>query len=98
MLAVDGAQRSGSGTIVRCAVALDRHMADQLVLFAAHARGTSRHMVPRETEHLATNLWIIEQFGAHGAVERRQVVINGLGLARVSTAEGVRLRQPAAIA
>jgi hypothetical protein len=52
-------------------------------------------MVPRETEHLATNLWIIEQFGAHGAVERRQVAVDGFGLARVSAAEGVSVRRPA---
>jgi RNA 3'-terminal phosphate cyclase (ATP) len=73
---------------------VDRHVADQLVLFAALARGTSRYLVPRETEHLVTNLWLIEQFGAHGAVERRQVAVDGLGLARVSTAEGVSVRQP----
>jgi RNA 3'-terminal phosphate cyclase len=60
---------------VRYAVALDRHVTDQPVLFAGLARGMSRSIVPRETEHLATNLWIIEQFGAHGAVERRQVVV-----------------------
>ena len=64
-------------------------------MFAALARGTSRYLVPRETEHLATNLWIIEQFGAHGAVERRQVAVEGLGLARGAETEGVRVRQPA---
>ena len=37
------------------------------VLFAALAHGTSRSIVPRETEHLATNLWLIGQFGARGA-------------------------------
>jgi len=79
---------------VRSGATVDRHVADQLVLFAALAPGTSRYIVPRATEHLATNLWIIEQFGAHGVVEGRQVVVEGLGLARVPKAEGVSVRQP----
>ena len=77
---------------------VDRHVADQLVLFAAVAHGTSRYIVPRETEHLATNLWLIGQFGARGVVERRQVVIEGLGLTRAYTTEGVSVRRPAPIA
>jgi RNA 3'-terminal phosphate cyclase (ATP) len=79
---------------VKAGATVDRHVADQLVLFAALARGTSRYVVPRETEHLATNLWIIEQFGAHGALEGGQVVIEGLGLARGAEREGVWVRQP----
>lgn len=79
---------------LRAGATVDRHVADQLVLFAALARGTSRYVVPRETEHLATNLRIIEQFGARGAVEGKQVVIDGLGLVRTATAEGVSVRQP----
>jgi RNA 3'-terminal phosphate cyclase (ATP) len=61
---------------------VDRHVADQLVLFAALSRGTSRYIVPRETEHLTTNLWLIGQFGARGVVERGHVVVDGLGVAR----------------
>jgi RNA 3'-terminal phosphate cyclase (ATP) len=67
---------------LRSGATVDRHVADQLVLFAALARGASRYVVPRETEHLATNLWLIEQFGARGVVERRQVVVEGLGRRR----------------
>ena len=78
---------------VRSGATVDRHVADQLVLFAALARGTSRYTVPRETEHLATNLWLIRQFGAGGGVERREVVIDGLGLTRVQSAEGVSAGQ-----
>ncbi|RPI56691.1 MAG: hypothetical protein EHM55_04430 [Acidobacteria bacterium] len=79
----------GSGATV------DRHVADQLVLFAALARGTTRYLVPRESEHLATNLWIIEQFGARGSVDGKRVVVDGLGLVRVRKSEGVGVRQPA---
>jgi RNA 3'-terminal phosphate cyclase (ATP) len=83
---------------LRSGATVDRHVADQLVLFAALARGTSRYIVPRETEHLATNLWLIGQFGAHGVVERKQVLIEGLGLGRAQATEGVSVRQPAPIA
>lgn len=51
-------------------------------------------LVPRETEHLATNLWLIGQCGARGVVERRQVVIDGLGLTRAQTTDEVIVRQP----
>jgi RNA 3'-terminal phosphate cyclase (ATP) len=83
---------------VHSGATVDRHLADQLVLFAALAQGTSRYIVPRETEHLATNLWLIEQFGARGRVERRQVVIDGLGVTRAPAQEGASLRQATPIA
>lgn len=83
---------------LRSGATVDRHVADQLVLFAALAHGTSRYIVPRETEHLATNLWLVGQFGARGMVERRQVAIEGLGLTRAHTIEEVSVRQPAPIA
>lgn len=79
---------------VQSGATIDRHAADQLVLFAALARGTSRYIVPRETEHLTTNLWLIGQFGARGSIERRQVVIDGLGLARTAEGAGVRQLMP----
>lgn len=83
---------------LRSGATVDRHLADQLVLFTALARGTSRYLVPCETEHLGTNLWLIAQFGAHGSVDRRQVVIEGLALSHAQPAEGVRARQTAPIA
>lgn len=79
---------------VQSGATVDRHVADQLVLFAALAHGTSRYIVPRETEHLMTNLWLIGQFGARGVVERRQVVIDGLGLRRADWPEGGGIRHP----
>jgi RNA 3'-terminal phosphate cyclase (ATP) len=61
---------------------VDRHVADQLVLFAALADGTSRYLVPRQTEHLESNLWLAEQFGAWGECHEREVTIKGLGFQR----------------
>jgi len=42
--------------------ALDPHLADQVVLYMALAKGTSVATVSEITEHLKTNLWVIEQF------------------------------------
>ena len=59
---------------------VDRHAADQLVLFGALAAGVSRYMTPALTDHLQTNLWLAEQFGAQVRCERRQVELDGIGL------------------
>ena len=42
--------------------AVDRHLADQIVLYLALARGPSRLITEEVTSHLLTNLWVIEQF------------------------------------
>jgi RNA 3'-terminal phosphate cyclase (ATP) len=61
---------------------VDRHMADQLVLFTALAEGTSRYLVPYQTDHLASNLWLASQFGAQVMGQGQQVRIEGLGFSR----------------
>ena len=61
---------------------VDRHMADQLVLFAALAEGASRYLVPAQTDHLATNLWLASQFGAKVDMQGQQVTVEGLGFRR----------------
>ncbi len=60
----------------------DRHAADQLVLFAALASGTTAYVVPGRSDHLETNLWLAAQFGAKAACNKRRVEIEGLGLQR----------------
>lgn len=61
---------------------VDRHAADQLVAFAVLATGTTRYVAPRPTEHLATNLWLAEQFGARVCCKKQGVEVEGLGLSR----------------
>jgi len=39
----------------------DRFTADQLVIYAAFAPGTSCYRVPRLTDHLETNLWLVRE-------------------------------------
>jgi RNA 3'-terminal phosphate cyclase (ATP) len=61
---------------------VDRHLADQLVLFAALAEGTSSYRVPSQTAHVQSNLWLISQFGVQGHCRAQQVAIEGLGVCR----------------
>jgi RNA 3'-terminal phosphate cyclase (ATP) len=67
---------------VRSGATVDRHLADQLVLFCALARGTSGYIVPRASAHLDSNLWLVAQFGVRVAVDARRVEIRGVGLTR----------------
>jgi RNA 3'-phosphate cyclase len=42
--------------------ALDRHLADQVLLYLARAAGPSVFTIEAITSHLLTNLWVIEEF------------------------------------
>jgi len=42
--------------------ALDRHLADQILLYLALAQGPSSFTTEAVTSHLLTNVWVIEQF------------------------------------
>ncbi len=44
-------------------MAIDPHLADQLVLPFALAEGDSRATISRVTRHLLTNVWVAQQFG-----------------------------------
>jgi RNA 3'-terminal phosphate cyclase (ATP) len=59
---------------------VDRHLADQLVLFASLARGRTRYRVPQDSAHLRTNLWLAERFGARAERADSRIAIEGLGL------------------
>jgi len=43
--------------------AVDIHLADQILVALAIADGRSRYSVPRVSGHLATNAWLVQQFG-----------------------------------
>lgn len=58
---------------------VDRYLADQVILFAALAHGTSEYLIPRMTDHVDTNLWLVEQFGASTGIEGNRVRITGIG-------------------
>jgi RNA 3'-terminal phosphate cyclase (ATP) len=40
---------------------VDRHLADQLILFAALADGGSTYRIPLLTDHVQSNLWLVEK-------------------------------------
>jgi RNA 3'-terminal phosphate cyclase (ATP) len=65
---------------VETGAAVDRYMADQLIIYAGLAEGVTRYSVPRITEHVETNLWLIEEFlGAKTKVDRNFIEIGGIG-------------------
>jgi RNA 3'-terminal phosphate cyclase (ATP) len=61
---------------------VDRFAADQLVLFAALAAGTTRYRIPVLTEHVQSNLWLAGLFGARGGVSGHALELAGIGLSR----------------
>ncbi len=46
---------------IRTGAVVDRYLADQLILYAALANGTSEYLIPRVTEHVETNLWLVQK-------------------------------------
>ena len=65
---------------VRSGTAVDRYIADQLILYAGLAEGITRYLIPGITEHVETNLWLIEEFlGAKTKISGNLVEIEGIG-------------------
>ncbi len=59
----------------------DRHLADQLILFAALARGVTEYRIPIRTDHVESNLWLVgEILGARSALSDGYLRIEGVGL------------------
>jgi len=58
---------------------VDRFLADQVILYAALAEGPSQYIVPEVTDHVETNLWLIEKFGARTGIDGNTVHIEGIG-------------------
>lgn len=63
--------------------AVDRHLADQLMIFMAIAAGTSKICTSDITRHTRTNAWLIEKFTGKrvliDAVENT-IELEGIGL------------------
>ena len=68
---------------LRTGAATDRHLADQLILFAALARGQTRYSIPRPTEHVESNLWLAEKIlGAETRRGKNILQVEGIGFHR----------------
>src|SRR5918996_2546495 len=63
---------------LRTGATVDRHLADQLVLFAALAHGRSTYTVPEVTDHVQSNLWLVRQFGAAASLTDAVIAVDGL--------------------
>jgi len=64
---------------------VDRYLADQLIFYAALADGISEYRIPRLTEHVETNLWLVEAIlRAKTEVNHNLVKIQGIGYHRRS--------------
>lgn len=60
---------------------VDRHLADQVIPFAALAEGTSTFRIPSVTEHVEARLWLVEKIlGAKWRIREDLVSIEGIGL------------------
>jgi RNA 3'-terminal phosphate cyclase (ATP) len=64
---------------------VDRHLADQLIPYAALAEGWSSYLIPFMTEHIESRLWLARDvLGAVTEMEGNRVRIKGIGLSSTS--------------
>jgi RNA 3'-terminal phosphate cyclase (ATP) len=58
----------------------DRYLADQLILFAGLAQGTTEYLIPRVTEHVESNLWLVKEIlAATFELQGRHLRVEGIG-------------------
>jgi RNA 3'-terminal phosphate cyclase (ATP) len=59
---------------------VDRHLADQLIIFAALASGVSEWRIPQLTDHVHTNIWLVETIlGAEARIDGPYLRVQGVG-------------------
>lgn len=59
---------------------VDRFLADQIIIYAALANGESEYVIPRITEHIESNLWLIKDIlEAEVSIKENHLKIKGLG-------------------
>lgn len=64
---------------LRTGATVDRHLADQLILFAALADGGSTYRIPFPTDHVRSNLWLVETIlGAGTRLEGPVLRVDGI--------------------
>jgi RNA 3'-terminal phosphate cyclase (ATP) len=58
----------------------DRHMADQLILFASLSKGVTEYRIPKRTDHVDANLWLVEKMlGAETELRGNHLLVKGIG-------------------
>jgi RNA 3'-terminal phosphate cyclase (ATP) len=59
---------------------VDRYLADQLILYAGLAKGKTEYFIPFMTEHIESNLWLIQEIlGAKVYLDNLKLTIEGIG-------------------
>lgn len=59
---------------------VDRYSADQLIIYAALAEGESEYIISQPTEHIQSNLWLIQDIlGAQAWLGGNRLKIKGIG-------------------
>jgi len=59
---------------------VDRFLSDQLIIYAALANGTSEYIIPGITDHIESNLWLVEKIiGAKTTIDGKHLKIEGVG-------------------
>ena len=66
-------------TDLKTGATVDRYLADQLIIYAALAGGTTEYIIPRSTEHVDTNLWLVGKLGVRTRLEGNALQIEGIG-------------------
>lgn len=68
---------------IRSGATVDRHLADQIIPFAALAEGVSRYRIPEMTDHVEARIWLIgRMLGAEAEVDGQTLKIRGIGYRR----------------
>lgn len=66
---------------IESGAAVDRFTADQLIIYAALAQGTSTYIIPKMTDHIESNIWLVQYIlGAHVSVQGQTLTIKGIGM------------------
>lgn len=59
---------------------VDRFLADQLIIYAGLADGTSEYIIPKMTDHIESNLWLVQEIiGAKTTIKENYLKIEGIG-------------------
>ena len=65
---------------IQTGATVDRYLADQLIIYAALAEGETEYLIPRMTEHVDTNLWLVNRvLGAKTILKDNHLKIEGIG-------------------
>ncbi|MFP4083198.1 MAG: RNA 3'-terminal phosphate cyclase [Candidatus Aminicenantes bacterium] len=65
---------------VETGATVDRHLADQIIPFAALAEGETQYLIPQTTDHILTRIWLMHKIlGARTGIKENLIKIEGVG-------------------